>query len=58
MNASVQTERRPLPIGYQAFANLRKEGCYYVDKTSLIREMIRQGKYYFLSRPRLLARVS
>ena len=31
-----------------------KEGCYYdyVDKTPLIREMIRQGRYYFLSRPR------
>ena len=52
MNAPARTERRPLPIGYQSFANLRNEGCYYVDKTPLIREMIRQGRFYFLSRPR------
>ncbi|MCY4227461.1 MAG: AAA family ATPase [Gammaproteobacteria bacterium] len=52
MNAGTRTERRPLPIGYQSFSDLRKEGCYYVDKTPLIREMIRQGRYYFLSRPR------
>ncbi len=45
-------DRRPLPLGYQAFANLRNEGCYYVDKTPLIREMIKRGRFYFLSRPR------
>ena len=52
MNAEVQTERRPLPISYQSFANLRNEGCYYVDKTPLIREVIRRERFYFLSRPR------
>ncbi|MCY4050242.1 MAG: AAA family ATPase, partial [Gammaproteobacteria bacterium] len=52
MNKNIQTECRPLPIGYQAFANLRNEGCYYVDKTPLIREMIQQGRFYFLSHPR------
>ncbi len=52
MSAEIQIERRPLPIGYQSFSDLRNEGCYYVDKTSLIREMIKQGRYYFLSRPR------
>ncbi len=52
INTKIQTERRLLPIGYQSFANLRNEGCYYVDKTPLIREMIRQGRFYFLSRPR------
>ncbi|MYB34308.1 MAG: AAA family ATPase, partial [Gammaproteobacteria bacterium] len=52
MNAKTQTGRRPLPIGYQSLANLRNEGCYYVDKTPLIRQMIRQGRFYFLSRPR------
>ncbi|MCY4226931.1 MAG: AAA family ATPase [Gammaproteobacteria bacterium] len=41
-----------MPTGYQSFPNLRNEGCYYVDKTPLIREMIRQGRFYFLSRPR------
>ncbi|MCY4226610.1 MAG: AAA family ATPase [Gammaproteobacteria bacterium] len=48
----MQTECLQLPIGYQSFANLRKEGCYYIDKTPLIGEMIRQGRFYFLSRPR------
>ena len=52
MSVEIQPPRRPLPIGYQAFANLRNEGCYYVDKTPLIREMIQQGRFYFLSRPR------
>ncbi len=52
MSAEIQTQHRPLPIGYQAFTNLRNEGCYYVDKTPLIREMIQQGRFYFLSRPR------
>ena len=44
--------RRRLPIGYQTFRNLREDGCYYVDKTALIREMVERGRYYFLSRPR------
>ncbi|MYB34190.1 MAG: AAA family ATPase, partial [Gammaproteobacteria bacterium] len=52
MNVKTQTGRRPLPIGYQSLANLRNEGCYYVDKTPLIRQMIGQGRFYFLSRPR------
>ncbi len=52
MSANFQKERRPLPIGYQSFANLRSEGCYYVDKTPLIREMVGQGRFYLLSRPR------
>ncbi|MCY4227821.1 MAG: AAA family ATPase [Gammaproteobacteria bacterium] len=45
-------ERRTLPIGIQTFSILREEGCYYVDKTPLIRELIRTGRHYFLSRPR------
>ncbi|MCY4219582.1 MAG: AAA family ATPase [Gammaproteobacteria bacterium] len=52
MNTEIQTNRRPLPIGDQSFSDLRHEGCYYVDKTPLIRQMINEGRYYFLSRPR------
>ena len=44
--------RRRLPIGYQTLRRLRERNCYYVDKTPLIRQMIDQGDYYFLSRPR------
>jgi len=44
--------RGNLPIGIQNFRRLRERGCYYVDKTPLIRSLIDQGDYYFLSRPR------
>ncbi len=52
MNTNIETKRRPLPIGIQTFSILREEGYYYVDKTPLIRELIRSGRHYFLSRPR------
>ncbi len=52
MNAEARTERRLLPMGIQTFSTLREGGYYYVDKTPLIREMTRQGRHYFLSRPR------
>ncbi len=44
--------RQRLPIGIQNFRRLRETGSYYVDKTSLIRQLVEQGDYYFLSRPR------
>ena len=44
--------RRRLPIGIQTFRKIRNQNCYYVDKTALIHQMIDQGNYYFLSRPR------
>lgn len=46
------TERIKYPIGIQEFDKLRSEGFLYVDKTSLIRKMVEEGCYYFLSRPR------
>ena len=48
----VTLPRRRLPIGIQTFRKIRNQNCYYVDKTALIRQMIDQGDYYFLSRPR------
>jgi hypothetical protein len=44
--------RRKLPIGIQTFREIREDDCYYVDKTGFIRQLIEEGKYYFLSRPR------
>ena len=44
--------KKKLPIGLQSFAKLRNENCYYVDKTPYIHQLIGQGSYYFLSRPR------
>ena len=46
------TQRKKLPIGIQTFREIREDAHYYVDKTQLIWELVSQGKYYFLSRPR------
>ena len=40
------------PIGIQNFSDLRQGGYVYVDKTHLLHSLYRNGKYYFLSRPR------
>ncbi len=45
-------DRRLLPIGIQTFREIRESNCYYVDKTGYALRLARQGKYYFLSRPR------
>jgi len=44
--------RRTLPIGIQSFQVIRDSGCYYVDKTDLVRKLVDEGRNYFLSRPR------
>ncbi|MXY66890.1 MAG: AAA family ATPase [Gammaproteobacteria bacterium] len=45
-------KHRQLPIGIQNFRTIREEDFYYVDKTPLIRNLVGQGRFYFLSRPR------
>ena len=44
--------KRRLPIGVQTFREIREDNCYYVDKTGYALRLIREGKSYFLSRPR------
>ena len=44
--------RKKLPIGIQTFARIREDDCYYVDKTGIALQLIEEGNYYFLSRPR------
>ncbi len=46
------TAKRRLPLGIQTFRLIREEGCYYVDKTPYIRQLVDEGRHYFLSRPR------
>ena len=41
-----------LPIGLQDFETIRSDNFYYVDKTPLIRQLVDDGRHYFLSRPR------
>ena len=43
---------KKLPIGIQSFADIRGNNYCYADKTPLIAELVEQGKFYFLSRPR------
>lgn len=43
---------RIFPIGVQDFEKIRKNGYLYVDKTSLLYQLVKTGSYYFLSRPR------
>jgi len=43
---------KKLPIGIQSFASIRDGGYCYVDKGALIHQLVENGKYYFLSRPR------
>ena len=44
--------RRRLPIGLQTFRKVREDGCYYVDKTEYVRQLLDDGTHFFLSRPR------
>jgi hypothetical protein len=44
--------KRKLPIAIQNLREIREGDYYYVDKTGLALQLIDQGKYFFLSRPR------
>lgn len=41
-----------LSIGDSSFESIRRSELLYVDKTRHISEVVKKGKYYFLSRPR------
>lgn len=46
-------EKRRLPIGIESFQELRTEGFYYIDKTSLIHDLLNAwGKVNLFTRPR------
>ncbi|MCM1077024.1 MAG: ATP-binding protein [Bacteroides sp.] len=40
------------PVGIQSFPKMIEEGYNYVDKTRFVYSLVRNGGYYFLSRPR------
>ena len=40
------------PIGIQSFEVIREDGYVYVDKTAQVYDLVKNGKVYFLSRPR------
>ena len=43
---------KKLPIGIQTFSEIRTDDYVYIDKTGIALNLINNGKYYFLSRPR------
>ncbi len=45
-------DRKKLPIGIQTLSQIREGNYYYVDKTALAVKLSKEGKHYFLSRPR------
>ena len=40
------------PVGIQNFEKIRKDDFFYIDKTALVYQLVKNGNYYFLSRPR------
>ncbi len=44
--------KRPLPIGQQSLPDMVDGGFIYIDKTDLIYNLIKEKRYFFLSRPR------
>ncbi|MDE6682152.1 MAG: AAA family ATPase, partial [Muribaculaceae bacterium] len=50
----MKQERKEIkyPIGIQSFEKLREENYLYVDKTPYVYDIVKDGGYYFLSRPR------
>ena len=40
------------PIGIQSLDVIREDGYVYVDKTALVYDLVKNGRIYFLSRPR------
>lgn len=47
------TEKKKLPVGIENFEEIRKENFYFVDKTTIIRDLLQQwGKVNLFTRPR------
>ena len=47
------SEKRKLPVGVEDFEKIRREGFYYVDKTTMIRDLLRKwGEVNLFARPR------
>lgn len=45
--------RKKLPVGIENFEDIRTEGFYYIDKTSMIRDLLQSwGKINLFTRPR------
>jgi len=45
-----------LPIGIKSFREIRENNHYYVDKTAITHQLIDEGNFYLLSRPKLFGK--
>ena len=53
----MRSERKMLPIGVENFEKLRRNDMYYVDKTEIIADLLRNlGDGYLFTRPRLFGK--
>ena len=43
---------KELPIGIQSISEIVNRNCVYADKTDFAQQLMKEGKYYFMSRPR------
>ena len=49
----IDTEKRKQPVGIEDFGKIRRENFYYVDKTAMIRDLLRKwGEVNLFTRPR------
>ncbi len=48
----MSTYRKRIPYGMMNFVDIRKDDCYFVDKTRFIPAMEQANKYFFFIRPR------
>jgi hypothetical protein len=49
---NMSTYRKRIPYGMMNFVDIRKDDCYFVDKTRFIPAMEQANKYFFFIRPR------
>ena len=52
MNGDHSASAPVLVPGISEYADLRREGCAYVDKTAELKHLLDAGKFLFLARPR------
>ncbi len=50
--------RKTIPYGISSYKTIRKEDCYYVDKTPYIPQIEEAGRFLFLIRPRRFGKSS
>mgnify|MGYP001048597781 FL=1 len=56
MKEYIAPKRKRIPYGMMNFAVIRRDDCYYVDKTRFIPIIEDADKFFFFNRPRRLVK--